>query len=401
MAGIISKITNRFIHGTIDSHEPTDIPIKYGVASRSLNWQTLKKKIELRRGMYLVGTRVTGTDKITGSIAFKRRDGTWIRFRTVARRIEYKLVGGEWIEIGTNTLPAGADGEDVVFSVYRGLAGDQVWMSSPNSGLYKIMAANPGSITNVYASASNYKGYISIVFNRMFLWAREKDKTTPYMSHIDEQNYTTVTDESVDTGDGGKSYSGTLAFKAAGAKRTCFAIVINDEDDNETFTDNHDGTLTGDAGGTGTINYTTGAWTAVFNANVTVAKNIQATYQWEDSTNGGLADFTYSATRLAGEGNFFLQGAGGNLQNICNLKNIFYCLHEKQSYQLNLTVDDTNALNEIFREEVGIPNHRAVKATGEGIYFINTFNEKEPKFEVIRYGDASEQPIVRTLSIKE
>lgn len=403
MAKIINKIVNRFIHGTIDSYEPVDIPIKYGVASKSKNWITASnKKLELRRGMYIVksasDTRNTGTNKITGSISLKRQDGTWIRFRTRARKIEYRIGTGDWTEIGTNTLPAIADGEDITFSAYRGLAGDQLFLSSPNSGLYKIMLANPGSVTNVYDASYNYKGYISIVFNRMFLWARKKDKATPYMSFIDEQNYTTITDESVDTGDGGKTYSGTLAFKAGGAKRTCFAVVINDEDSNEIFIDNNDGTLTGDAGGKGTINYTTGAWTVIFNANVTTAKDIRSTYQWEDTNDGGITDFTYSGTRVAGEGNFFLQGVGGNLQAMPNFKNIYYCLHEKQSYQLALTNDDTNAVNEIFREKVGIPNHRAAKATGDGIFLINTFKDKEPKFQIIEYSDASEAIVLKTIS---
>jgi hypothetical protein len=51
------------------------------------------------------------------------------------------------------------------------------------------------------------------------------------------------------------------------------SLVINDS--TETFTDNGDGTLTGDATGTGVVNYQTGEWTVVFNAapttNITVA----------------------------------------------------------------------------------------------------------------------------------
>lgn len=81
--------------------------------------------------------------------------------------------------------------------------------------------------------------------------------------------------ELIALGDGGAVYSGTAKY---------FPIVpgtFTATDSIETFTDNGDGTLTGSAGGTGTINYTTGAWTLTFNANVTLNTSIRATYTSE------------------------------------------------------------------------------------------------------------------------
>lgn len=84
--------------------------------------------------------------------------------------------------------------------------------------------------------------------------------------HIAYQDY-------LDSGDGATQiYSGTLNVDPIlGGSLSIFDSV-------ETFTDNGDGTLTGDMGGTGTINYTTGAWSVDFNANVAAGDNIYAIY---------------------------------------------------------------------------------------------------------------------------
>jgi hypothetical protein len=94
------------------------------------------------------------------------------------------------------------------------------------------------------------------------------------------------------TGNGGKVYSGTLSTNP---------IVpgsFTPTDGTETFTDDGNGVLTGSMGGTGTINYTTGAWTLTFNANVISGTLITASYnpiksrpimgikQWTNETTG-------------------------------------------------------------------------------------------------------------------
>lgn len=74
------------------------------------------------------------------------------------------------------------------------------------------------------------------------------------------------------TGNGGATYSGTLATKPilAGSFTATNGV--------ETFTDNANGVLTGSAGGTGTINYITGAWALTFNATFIAGVNVYATY---------------------------------------------------------------------------------------------------------------------------
>lgn len=80
-------------------------------------------------------------------------------------------------------------------------------------------------------------------------------------------------DNNIALGNGGKTYSGTLAVHpiVAGSFRPTDGV--------ETFIDNGNGTLTGSGGGTGTIDYTTGAWTLAFFVNVTANTNIRVRYK--------------------------------------------------------------------------------------------------------------------------
>ena len=81
-----------------------------------------------------------------------------------------------------------------------------------------------------------------------------------------------VSGENIGTGDGGtKIFSGTLADPV---KTGTLSIT----DGVEIFSDNGDGTLTGDQTGSGTITYTTGAWSVTFNAAPAGGQAITADY---------------------------------------------------------------------------------------------------------------------------
>ena len=58
-------------------------------------------------------------------------------------------------------------------------------------------------------------------------------------------------------------------------------------------------------------------------------------------------------------------------------------MHKKKTWVLELTADDTNASNLIYREKVGIPNHRAAVSTGKGIFFLDNSDEKDPQIRVL------------------
>ena len=382
---LITKEIKNFTYGIVTSLEPTSIPV--GSFSRALNFLTKGDKVELRRGYRTIGTTIVGTGSVAGLAVGTKLDssGTQVLFRKRKgqRTIEYYDTATEdWIETGSNITPAVANDDDFAFDTYQSQAGSMIFGSSPNSSIYKILVANPGSITDLLSTV--YKGYIRVKQARMFLWNRKdsagrSDEQNPYLSYIDGQNYTTVSAESIGVS-GSLTYTGTLAFKGAGVKRTCFGITFTDGV--ETFTDDRDGTLTGSAGGTGTINYTTGAYSITFNA--VAAGSVTSTYLWEDSTSEGLADFSFSSpTRTAGQGNVFLQGDGGPLMGIETYGDIEYCGHKYKTYSLKNTIDDTDAQNIIFRDREGIPNWRAIKGTSKGIFFVNALDTEDPKLKLL------------------
>jgi hypothetical protein len=74
------------------------------------------------------------------------------------------------------------------------------------------------------------------------------------------------------TGSGVTAYAGTLA--AIPVSVGSFSVSTPQE----SFSDNSNGTLTGTAGGSGTLDYTSGAWTLTFNVALPTATPIEATY---------------------------------------------------------------------------------------------------------------------------
>ena len=443
-----------FSHGLITSLEAESIfP---DAASDSKNWLTSGDHLELSDGYKSLGTLVAGTGKVTGLFIAHKADGTEVPFKTLGKKVYYMDTGGTWNEVGSDLLGTAADGEDVSFAEYFSPAGAQLWISSPNSGLWKIMTANPTSPVDQYASNLNYKGLISIKQNRMFLWDRKDDKSGVYCSYVDDQNYQEVDNENVGTGNGSnKHFTDTLTFNVSYLMATCFGVeirsttsrtvtdgvtVLNSEhitsatanftsadigaaisgtnipsnstissivssteviisakstsdgsgisitilDYLEKFTDDFNGNLSSSDGGTGTINYATGAFDITFHTAPLTSSAVVAIYQWENSQDKGIADFTYSATRLAGEGNVYRQGDGGSeIKNIFSYNNVEFVMHRDKTWQLTIGNDDTNATNLIYRDRVGISNWRAGCATGDGIYYIDDIDHDNPAFRLL------------------
>ncbi|MEW6126727.1 MAG: hypothetical protein AB1757_06790 [Acidobacteriota bacterium] len=382
------KTVANFLKGLITSIEDYSIPD--GAASSLLNWRYKGDKIELRKGYKVLGTEQSGSGKVTGLHVAYKADGTQVLFRKRGRKLEYySTATSDWVEVGTNIFAAADSSNYATFTNYASLAGNQMLICAPNSGPFKIMVANPGDYSDQYSSTKNFKGYIKIKQNRCFLWQRTKsgsteqnDYTGAYGSYIDNAQYTSVSGEAT------TSLSGTLAFKAGGSKRTCFAVQITITATGEVYTDDYNGVLTGSLGGTGTINYMTGAYT-LSNAGVGTAN-----YQWEDSTNQGVMDFSKSTPRTAGQGFVFRQDDGGSpIMNVESYGDVEYCLHKKLTYALTLTATDTSATNLIYRQNVGIPNELASVATGDGIYYVDDFDQTDPKFRLLTINNISTQVI--------
>lgn len=378
--------TTVFKHGLVTIFEPRSIP--RGAASNSLNWITKGDSIELVRGFTWLGTasKQSGTGKATGLKKCTTAASVEMLFYTYGQKLKYyDNSTEEWVEVGSDLLGAAADGEDISLEEYVTSHGNQLWVNSPNcAGFFKIMTANPGSAKDNYNSSLNFKGNIKIDTNSCFLWGRSQDKTGVYRSYIDELNSTTVSAEAL-----ASVASGTLA--AITGKRTAFGVTITVTTSGQVFTDNYDGTLTGDAGGTGTINYSTGAYTTDDTGAGT------ADYQWEDATNNGIADFGMSGTRLAGEGAIFRQDEGGGpVQNINTYGNVYYCFHKLKTWALTLAIDDTpsGTSNLPYRQNVGIPNMRASVETGEGIYYIDTTSSEDPAVRLLTYDRSGSQQVI-------
>lgn len=391
-----------FKYGTIDSIEDRSIP--RGAASRALNWLTLGDKIELRRGHDYIGTEQSGNGKTSGLQKAVDALGTERLFGTYGKKAFYydRDTTLDWLEIGTDILgnavvdSNGVAKEEVSIAEYTSPAGNQVWINSPNcAGFFKILVANPTTKLDHYNASYNFKGWLKIDTNRSLLWGRTADKTGLYGSYIDNQTYTTVSGESVGTGDGTTTHF-TLTLAAISSTRTVFGLAV--AHGANTFTDDYCGHILDSTGAqVGTINYITGALVLDF---LTAPANLAAitvSYQWENANSHGISDFTKSATRLAGQGFVFRQDeGGGDLQTIGQYDQVYYCFHIKKTWVLNIGTDDTSATNLPYREKVGIPNPRASVETGDGIYYIDTYDKSKIKVRLLTYdlrGSAKVIPI--------
>lgn len=360
--------------------------LKPGVSPDSLNWITAKEKdsISLRRGYVRLGTsQQTGNGKVTGIGVGVRYDGVQVPWYSHDRKIKYyNAATDDVVEVGTDLLPAGASGEDVWFQPYQSLAGSYMYLGSANSGVYKIPAANPGSAVD--QSVSNYRFKVfHIGQNRSFAGQRNgttagnKDATGLYLSYIDKaqlSSFTQVTGEAYGTGDGvTKTVAHTLAVISA--PKTAMYVSVTDSV--ETFTDDRNGNMVGNLGGTGTVNYATGAVSVTFNTAPANLAAITCSYYHETATSTGILDYSGGAN---GQGKSFRQDdGGGNLMAIYNLNEIEYCLHLLKTWQLKTSLDDTATTNLTYRN-IGIPYQRAAWQTPDGIIFADLSRPTDPKF---------------------
>lgn len=196
---------NVFKYGILNKIPIQNIPD--GGAYDSLNWLTLNGKLELIRGYAPLGTEQSGNGRITGLRVGTLANGTQIPFATYAQKVRYyNSTAAEWTEIGSNVLPAAANGEDITLDIFESRAGKQMWLNSPNSGLFKIITANPGTIVPMYDSTKNNKGWIRFFDNQAYLWNVDNtDKTAVRLSFIETRglaDYSANTDEFFCVGDG-------------------------------------------------------------------------------------------------------------------------------------------------------------------------------------------------------
>lgn len=373
--------------------------LKRGFSPDSLNWMTGESNdhIELRRGTAALGqTYNNGNGQITGLEVGTKRDGTEIPFFSYARKLKYyNTATDDTVEISSDVLPAAANGEQIAIASYQNLAGSVVYFSSPNSSVYKVVVANPGSYKD--QTITDHRGYIRAGQGRIFLWnknssANVRDPLSLYLSWVDKSSaadYQQVTGEAVGSL-GLQHYSYTLT--GITGVQTAFAVAISATvaQGTETFTDDGNGNLTSNFGGTGTINYTTGALDITFSAVTT--GNVTASYFLEDSISadagtantGAPLDFSFDTPRTAGQGNVYSQTGAGNFQAIFPLGADFFCFHERLTWRLTLTGDDTASSNLPYRERMGIPFFRAACESPDGIYFLDYTDANRPRVRLLK-----------------
>lgn len=373
----------RFGSGVHNREDNEDTP--KDSAKDALNWTTIDGRTELARGKVTVGVEGSAGNCPAVHPGYKS-NGSTVLWRKISTKIQY-YDGTTWVDVVT-----GLNAADLyVFSNYSSLTGAWTFAGGPG-GLFKFSNANPASYIQLYTTTDFFCGYPLIDKSRMYLWGIAKDPTSLYRSFIDIQragtSFTQVSAENLASGNGVLvTFTGTLSFKAGGAKRNCALVTIKCTDGGgEVFTDDKNGVLKGSAGGTGTINYITGAWSVTF---VTVpsnsANNIKADYVWEDSTSKGIADFTYSASRVAGEGDVIRQDEGGDAiqQLIIGIDGNYYSIKKQSAYQHKYSDDDKTFNNQVVRRNIGILTRKSAIATGRGVVFINTANPDRPQLMVL------------------
>ena len=183
----------------------------------------------------------------------------------------------------------------------------------------------------------------------------------------------------IGTGDGvTKTFAGTFS-NGIGAPVTIYGVQITDGV--EKFQDDRNGNLVGDKGGTGTINYATGAYSVTFNTAPALGVNITGSFLTENATLGGVVDFRIDGSDSAKAQVFRQDDGGGIAQAVLAYQGIEYCLHVLRSWQFSIGSTFSNLP---YYEQIGIPYSRAAYQTGDGIIFINNANPANPTFSILQ-----------------
>lgn len=403
-SGHIPILEVRDFPGTYSYPKPQQIP--RGAAQSSMNFLTRSSWFETRGGYRPLGAESPAAGRALGIYTAHKWDGSEVVFvATKDGKLKYyDAVNDVFAEVGNNILAgAGVIGENVYMDEYFSPAGAQLWISSPSSDLIKIMTANPGSYVSQYDTNKNYKGRIIINQNAMSLWHYKTStlskgtNATHQRSYVDSQIYATQTDNALSIVIAGPLIRGTLT-KAGNTKATVFGIQLAVVDGvTENFTDDYLGNLTGSAGGTGTINYATGAF-SITPKQAPSAPVVSCVYSYEDSTNKGLADFTHSATRVAGEGVAHQQNNGGDIMAKATYNGSDYILHQRNAWVLTMSTDDSSAINVVYRKNISLPSERGAVATADGIFYVDTTITTRPYIALLTYSPISSQVLPVDLS---
>lgn len=381
MKKIVEHTTKVYGKGTLNVID--EALIDDGAASSSLNFLTLLDRIELVNGRRVIGAEEAGNVGCLGLATVSRDDGVEVLFRKVNTSLQYlDNSTGLWVDAKTGLLP----NEPMYFATSATPAGRQLWACGQD-GLFKIYPSAPGDVIDLTNEEKNYKGYIMIERSRMICVGMKEDDTGIRFSRVDkDSNYQSVENESVGIA-GSTNYTGTLTNDQV------FGLLFSDGTQN--IRDDKNGNLIGD--GTGTINYATGEYDVTFTT--VTAGPVVVSYLHEDPTNGGLADFTTSASRLAGEGNVLRQDSTGSKSlAVYSFNNAFYTLQDRGAWVVTVSADDKDWDNQVYRHNLGCPSSRAAVVTSDGLIFVNTYDKEDPQLCLLSFNQLGDKIIPTPLS---
>lgn len=156
----------------------------------------------------------------------------------------------------------------------------------------------------------------------------------------------------------------------------------------ELFQDDQMGNLTSNLGGTGTINYATGAYVLNFNTAPTTGVAIIGNYYTENATSGGILDFSYASSNPSfGQGYLNLQGGGGPAMASAGFQGVEYQFHLYRTWNVDLPESASSAYGDLINQQywshIGIPYPRAAYPTGDGVLYLDNTNPAQPKFSIL------------------
>lgn len=154
----------------------------------------------------------------------------------------------------------------------------------------------------------------------------------------------------------------------------------------EVFSDNQQGVLTSNQGGTGTINYATGAYSITFITPPANGITNIGNYYQENATSGGILDFSFGGSPSLGQGYLNLQGGTGPILASSGFQGIEYQFHLYRTWNVSLPTAGgsyTDITNQQYWSHVGIPYTRAAYATGDGVLILDNTNPAEPKYSIL------------------
>lgn len=476
--------------------------LKPGESPASINWITgwdpVNKRgdhIELRRGMALLGNRQLGSGGVMGLGVGIDLIGNQVPFWSYPGNLMYyNSVNEQNIQI--STLPAASVNDWFSIEPFQGIAGNFVYVSSPNSSIYKIDVSSPSSLLDI--STETFQGNMNFIGGRMNLWNKNgqgqatTDKTDLFQSSVDLQNYgdlsyfpatlfnpsTVGPAESVGTGNGStKTFTHTLTNQGGGSVAQVLvsgAIVAGNTITNfgtgpgaviqtanphgitkgqyfivdnmtgafgtqfnglvlqavtvstntistnlntsgytwsssggdvyvsETFLDNQNGTLVSNLGGTGTINYITGAISVTFNTAPITGGDILSQYYFQPLLTG-VEDFTVPGSPGSGSPYFWQQrDGGGPLNSVQPFSGANFCFH---TYKTWVVTNDpntyTDSTNIPYRNNIGTPFYKSAFPTGDGIIFVDTSIPAYPKVKVLAIAPNTTDTTIEPLPISD